>query len=409
MIIAVNTIFILIVCWWVSGFNSPYGKLWYWLALSLKVMAGIVLGLIYKYYLQSGDTLLYFREALEIVNFGEQSYLDYLNRIITNEIPPHKGEYRTEFFARILSFFIFITAGSYWLSAVYLSLISFLGSWSLSRTLGILDEKLKWPAFTGLMLIPSIVFWSSGILKDSFANACFFYLCTFLIRFYLKKPASLIEHVAYAITLIALIKIRFYLGGMILLLLGSLLVRNLIVKYIKISTLKYLIYLVVIAALMIGVSFMDYNLQLNHLPQSIYLNYQSIIDASAGINCIMFDLSPDWWGISKNFPKALLYGLLGPFPGQGSFTSLIYWIENGILLLLLVYTIYRMISHPPVMTNSMVLLAHTLVYILIMALVLPLVAPNFGTLMRYKSAYLPFLWMLLLYHPFEYFFRKKSA
>ncbi|XOV93786.1 MAG: hypothetical protein ACFHWX_03550 [Bacteroidota bacterium] len=50
-----------------------------------------------------------------------------------------------------------------------------------------------------------------------------------------------------------------------------------------------------------------------------------------------------------------------------------------------------------------------MVYILIMAAILPMAAPNFGTLMRYKSAMLPFIWLLTLYMPIKYFYGKKSG
>ncbi len=408
MIVALNIVFLVLVCWWMSGHSAPYDKLWFWLTLGLKVIAGIVLGLIYMIYLQSGDTLLYFREASEIVNSGDQSLSDYLKRLFTSEHPQYKGEYRTEFFAKILSFFVYITGGNYWLSAIYLSIISFAGTWSLARTLMFFDEKLKWPALIGLMLIPSVIFWSSGVLKDAVANACFFYLCTFLIRFYDKKPMSFADHLFYAFALIMLIKLRFYLGAVVLFFIGYLLIRNLVVRYVRPGTIKYLIYLGVISALLIGVSYMDYNLQFNHLPQSIHLNYQSIFESSKGTNCITFNLSPDWWGIVRNFPKSLLYGLIGPLPGQGPITSIVYWLENCLLILLFLYNINLMIRHRTAFERTHLLLP-ALGYILIMATLLPLAAPNFGTLMRYKSAFLPYLWILLLYYPFQRFFPEKST
>ncbi len=409
MIIAFNILLILLICWWVSRSSQPYGKILYWITLGLKVIAGLIVGLIYLNYLQSGDTLSYFQQAREIASIADQSYMDYLNRLMRSEFPEYKGEYRSEFFIRILSLILLFSGGSYWISSVYLSLISFLGSWYLIKTLALLSEKLKWPALIGFMLIPSVVFWSSGVLKDAVANACFFYLCTFLIRFYCRKPVALSEHIFYAITLIVLLKLRFYLGGAILFFIGLFLVRNMINRYMSIGSLKYLIYLTVITILIFGVSMIDYNLQFNHFPQSIYQNYQAIAASSEGANIISFNLSPDWWGIIQNFPKSIFYGLVGPLPGQGSSTSSVYWFENMVLITLLISNIYLFYKHRSLSVNPTILIFSVFGFILVMAMLLPIAAPNFGTLMRYKSVYLPFWWMLLLYQPFGYFLAKKST
>lgn len=409
MIIAINIAFILLICWWISRFSQPYGKVWYWITLGLKVSSGLLLGVIYVIYLTSGDTLSYYQQAMEMTSLGNQSYMDYFNRLMSNEFPEYKGEYRSEFFSRILSFFLLITGGNYWLSSVYLSMISFLGSWSLARTLALTDEKLKWVALIGFMLVPSVIFWSSGVLKDAIANACFFYLCTFLIRFYLKTPISLAEHVFYAITLIILLKLRFYLGGVILFFIGLFLVRNMINRYVSMGSLKYLIYLMVITGLIFSVSFIDYNLQFNHFPQSIYQNYQSIIASSGNVNTIPFDLSPDWWGIIKNLPKSLFYGLFGPLPGQGAISSVVYWVENLTAMALLIVNIFLFNKHRHLVVKPAILLFSTLGFVLVMAMFLPIAAPNFGTLVRYKTAFLPFWWMLLLYYPFSLYITKKSA
>ncbi|MBV6643641.1 MAG: hypothetical protein KI791_23175 [Cyclobacteriaceae bacterium] len=409
MIIAFNILIILLICWWISRFSQPYEKIWYWVTLGLKACSGLILGIIYIIYLKSGDTLSYFQQAQDIAALGNQSYAEYFNRLLTNEFPEYKGEYRSEFFARMLSFFLVITGGNYWISSVYLSLISFLGSWSLTRTLALTDEKLKWPALIGFMLVPSVIFWSSGILKDTVANACFFYLCTFLIRFYFKTSTSFAEHLFYAITLIILLKLRFYLGGAILFFIGLFLIRNMINRFISIGSLKYLIYLMTITALIFGVSFIDYNLQFNHFPNSIYQNYQSILESSGGSNIISFNISPDWWSIIRNLPKSLFYGLFGPFPGQGSDSSAVYWIENLIMMGMFALNIYVISNQKLFQIKNKMLLYATLGFLLIMAMLLPIAAPNFGTLMRYKSAFLPFWWMLLLYYPFVLFRSKKSA
>ncbi|XOV93787.1 MAG: hypothetical protein ACFHWX_03555 [Bacteroidota bacterium] len=316
MIIAINLVFLLFLSWWFSKHTSPFKTHWYWIGISMRVAAGLVLGSIYLNHIQSGDTLAYFQQAQDISSLTSHSIVSFIKRLFTNEFPPYKGEYRAEFFSKILSFFLILTEDNYWLSSVYLSLISFLGGWLLVRSFVELNENNRWPAYISFLLIPSVVFWSSGILKDGLANACFFYLSTFLIRYYHQRPISLLEHLIYAISLIFLIKLRFYLGAFMIIGIALVIFNRFIVNHISRSSIKFMIYAVFILGVLFGVSFIDYNLQFNHLPQSIYLNYQAILQSSGELNVLHFDISPNWFSIIKNLPKSFIYGLFGPFPGQ---------------------------------------------------------------------------------------------
>lgn len=398
----------MVISWWFSRDSSPYKYYWYWFALILSVSAGLLLGFIYIEKIGYGDTILYFQQAKEIADLSNESFLQYLNRLFSNEYPEFKGEYRSEFFAKILSSFLIITGNNYWLASAYLSLISFLGGWILVKVICTNWSALKWPGYIGFMMIPSVIFWSSGVLKDGLANASLFYLCTFVIRFYYQKPISLLEHLSFSIALILLIKIRFYLGAFVVFGIGILILYRLLESYLTPKYIKTAIYLLTGIGLIIAISFMDYNLQFNHLPHSIYLNYQSISESSLNQNAILFNLDPTWISLIKNLPKSLFYGLFGPLPGQGTSSSMPYWFENALALILFFISTFLLFKEK---NRFPVSLIHLLVigYIVITLSFLPLAAPNYGTLMRYKSAVLPFLWMLLLYFPIHYFFRKKSS
>ena len=50
----------------------------FWPALILKICAGVVLGLLYRFHYQSGDTLLFFQDAIFLSKKCFESPVDYL-------------------------------------------------------------------------------------------------------------------------------------------------------------------------------------------------------------------------------------------------------------------------------------------------------------------------------------------
>ncbi len=408
MSFVLNSIAIFILLWWVSRYSGPFGEKWYWTTVSFKILTGGILGFIYLEYLQTGDTLLYFLKGSEIAEIAKTSFSSYFERLLINEFPVYKGEARTEFFAKLISPLLIITNQNYWLTASYLSVFSFMGCWYLARTIVLFYPKLKWSALISFLLLPSFVFWSSGMLKDGISISAMFVLYTFVFKLYQRASPTFFDCLVNSILLIVLIKLRFYLGAWILFVLIWVLYDRWIISRIRNESVKWVSRLTVIVLLAFAVSLIDYNLQFNHLPESITNNYQNIVLASQN-NHIIFDLNADWLSIIINSPKAMYYGLFGPLPGQGNLTNIIYWLENSLLISFTIFSIYLMLRKHQALPGFSQLQLFIIIYILIMAILLPMAAPNFGTLMRYKAAFLPFLWLIVTYMPIRYFIMKKSV
>ena len=94
-----------------------------------------------------------------------------------------------------------------------------------------------------------------------------------------------------------------------------------------------------------------------------------------------------------NAPKALIYGLFGPFIWESKNLPMLYiGFENLLLLIGFLFVLFKIVQ----MKLKLSALAWSLIfYIVVLSLFLSLSTPNFGTLTRYKVSYLPFLFILI--------------
>ena len=148
-------------------------------ALSAKILGAISLGIIYQFYYGGGDTFTYFSNGakniyeaflespahgLELI-FTPRQYPVYPS-IWASKIWIYKSE--TEFFvARVAGFFDIFTFHTYSSTASFFGIISFSGVWAMYQTLIKVFPFIHKKLAIAILFIPSVVFWGSGILKDS--------------------------------------------------------------------------------------------------------------------------------------------------------------------------------------------------------------------------------------------------
>lgn len=157
----------------------------FFLGLTLKLMGGIMLGVIYQYYYTSGDTINYYLSARTITTallddfgdgisllFADFDNLDYETNQIArkyfargNPIPYWKDAYAYNV-ARIVFFSNLLAYNSYYASSLLLSTFSFIGVWGLYRVFWRRFPQLTTQLGIAFFFVPSVFFWGSGILKD---------------------------------------------------------------------------------------------------------------------------------------------------------------------------------------------------------------------------------------------------
>ncbi len=383
----------------------------FWPALLLKLTAGIGLGLLYlHYYPYRGDTFAYFDDAVRLNQLAYQHPLTYLQSLFDRASVPTQiaaglntyPQQRAFFFTRVLSPICLFAGNNYWISSLYFSWFSFWGMWKLAQTLAWL-----FPAYTGAsavawLFFPSVVWWSSGILKESFTMGIMCIGIHFLLSAYFgvhssKKPVRILLIAGFMIiSTVVVWWLKFYYLFWIPCFLAFVIADQLSKRLSWTAPISLMAVVTITVLLLTLTPLLKPGLTLELTLQSIVANYEGALRNSLPANTITLnDLKPTADRFIMNLPMALFSGLYRPLPWEGSHW-LQYWVgfENLFLLLL---TLPASLSVWWVRDSSVrLLLIVTTAYILTMALLLTFTSPNFGTLSRYKVGYQPMLVNLLL-------------
>jgi hypothetical protein len=379
---------------WLIGRKQP-DKIIFYSGLTLKVIAGIALGLIYKEYYNGGDTWRYYAAAYEL---GNLPFSEWWIQLGNKEIGAFENQPRAILFTKIVSGFVFLTNGDYWIVSAYLSCLSFLGYWFFYRQIYSTLPNIKWPIVIGFIFLPSTVFWSSGILKGVLTNASIVYISGFSLKLFYRKKIYVPEILITVLSLVLLYYIKYYL---LIVLLPAVLYALFDRRAHRIGLTKSVrgtVYACIVLATILFAPNVNPNLRLSRLPDVIHLNQRLIQSANEKGSNVDLLIDPNWRSLATATPKALLIGLFGPTVfHSGSILSWVPRIENLVIFLLAVFSLTLLLKQK--LWDPDILIMASIGFILILAILLPLAAPNFGTLIRYKAAFTPFLMSLVTILP----------
>lgn len=365
--------------------------------LLLKLTAGLVLGWIFFTQYKSGDTISYYNQASNLSSLPLNEYLAILFKPSSYEIT---NQPRVLFFNKFLSFFLLITGGSYWISSLYLSLISFLCTCRFVEVVSKFFPTYKKWIFISFFFVPTIVFWSSGITKDCIAFGALLYVLSITLLFYFNHRPSFLDLLISLISIFILWRVRHYLLISFILFIGILMFIKLIRNS---SRLNQLIAGIILISSMVLTQFVHPFLNLKALPQTFYINNKAIIDRTDEANRLDLAMqSPDWSSIIEVLPRAIKVGLFRPsIIDEVPLWGLFHQMENGMITLMMILSLLIFSRQKPKINWPIVIASITV--ILIMVTLLAISSPNFGTLVRYKNPFICFLFFLSGILPFQYF------
>ena len=192
-------------------------------ALVAKLLGALALGMIYQLHYKGGDTFNYFndaqrlahsfildREATFRVFFYMDDQMDARYMAVRGGLWYYKDP-ASFFVVRTIFIFGLFCFQSYGAIALLFATVSFSGIWMLYYTFCFLRPQLyKWFAYV-ILFMPSLIFWGSGIMKDTLCVAAlgwFFYACYKIIYKNSIKPITLL---ILAISSFFLIHLKIYI------------------------------------------------------------------------------------------------------------------------------------------------------------------------------------------------------
>jgi hypothetical protein len=370
----------------------------FWSGLVVRLLAGIALGLVYHFYYGLGDTLGFFLDAVRLNELAIESPSRYIGSL-TSGIPPielNNREPRVFFFTALLSIVNFITGFNYWLSSLWFSLFTFLCAWYLVKELIDFNPQLRTASIIAFLFFPSVVFWSSGIIKESIGFGALCFLAGIFCKLMDGRSLRWQEYLGTAVCIWLLLNLKYYWAAVFFpAVVTSLLVHWFVEKRIRETIPLTACWLLLFVLLCAAASFTHPNFYLEEFLSVIRQNHDEFVAISSPDNLIHFPRQVHQWiDVALNAPLALASGLFRPLPYEAhSPTGVVSSIEN---LLFLALVVFRLVRPGKVSGTDRLVLLAILAYTVLLCTFLAMSTPNFGTLSRYRIGFLPFLVVVIL-------------
>lgn len=387
-------------------------------ALSVRFVAAISLGLIYQFYYGGGDTFSYWThgsqwiwkafldsplEGLKLIfwktGINQETYT-YAQNIWFFSNPP------SYFVVRVAGFLDILTFGTYSTTSLFFALFSFGGSWTLFSTLTAYypgqESRLKF----ALLFFPSILFWGSGIMKDTLTLGAFLFLVNGLFVVLKKKRISIFTFITILVSSWVLLSVKAYI------LYCTIPAVVVWIYSAQIGKIGSKVFKVLFAPLILGFFVLfghiavtqatkgDSLYSIDNLAQRAWITAYDIrfyTGKDAGSGYSLGEQDGTWQTMLTLAPAAVNVTLFRPYLWEvRNPFMLIMAFESLILLVLVIRFValggYRLVLKDPFLIFSVC-------FSITFAFAVGVSTYNFGTLMRYKIPMLPIILIPLLLVP----------
>jgi len=385
---------------------------WFTKGLMIKCFAAVVGCLIYQFYYNGGDTINYFYSSHAIAGvlkknpdmfvrllLGERSWETYSAFNYDTGWPFYWKDEHGFFVVRLFAPICILSFHTYIGAALLLVAICYVGIWRLFLLFNYIFPNMDRQFAISLLFIPSVVFWGSGILKDTVTLGATGLFTAHFYSLFIQRKYTLSNLFFIGIAIFLLIKIKPYIlfaliPGAIIWLSNEWLARvnNKAVKavfapimFIVSATAGY--YLLTKIGDVLG----DYALD-NVLEKAVISNLDQKQAYYGGNSFDIGELDPSVGGVTSKAHLAIFATLFRPTLLEAKNPlMLISALENTYILLLTIFLIirlkffgfFRVIGEKP-------LLLFSLLFALFFAFSVGISVSNFGTLVRLKIPCIPF-------------------
>lgn len=380
-------------------------KYWFIVVFGLKLIAGITLTMLYTYYYtdrSTADIFKYFDDSKVMFNalkthptdyfkmlFGINNDTSYFNVTYYDQMRFWYSEYPTNIFSdshiiiRFNAFVQLFSFGHFQVHNVFINFISLLGLTAIYKTAVHFLRTNHKLLFYFIFLAPSVVFWGSGLLKESII---FFGIGMILYHSYqLTKKVGWKSIVMWFIGLILICYSKMYIiAAFIPAFLGVIFHQKIIKRNVWLAYLSGFLF-VLITCFILAMAPLKVNpFQLIIAKQHDFISLLNEVPGNSTFNTPLLENTTD---IFVQLPMALATTFLRPFLWEIN-SPLIFMsaAENLDLIFLILFAIYFRKTSP-----NMGIILFCLSFVISLYLIIGLTVPNFGAIARYKVPAIPFL------------------
>lgn len=405
--------------------NDDETKKYFFLGFFFKIGCCLGFAVIYDFYYNwEGDTYYYFMSSARlgrVLFLDPSSYFrimfDTIDENNINTLASGIGYYPplndTSKYAihRFLSPFSIIGGDNYYTVNITLALFLFLFNWKFFQYIRSRINCSDKLTFICIMMIPSVGFWSSALMKDSFTFTFNLVFIMCFAKIFFDKKFRLFTILGLILSAYIIMELKVYIlyasiaGCMVWLGSGYL-------KKIKSTLFKFVIAPILIVIVAVGGMF-----ALRYISGSVGGAYGDMDAMLSKASAAQQDLKQEYYeGHSFDIgdfdgsigslivmgPKAIIAGLYRPFLYESrSPVMLLSGLENTILLLLTLYVFFKAgikYTFKQILGNPFVSMCFLLSIVL--ALGIGISTSNFGALVRFKIPLIPFFalgWLEILF------------
>lgn len=383
--------------------------------LYAKVVGGVAFSLIYFYYYKGGDTIAYFFSALSMTHLATADFIAFLKVLFGPndlqhislfsglDVKPLDYVYyddRTFMVVRFVSPLVLLSFGSYLITTLVFSSICYIGMWRCYQMMVGYFPTLTDRLAIAFLYVPSVVFWGSGIMKDTItlSAACWWVYC--FDRVFFKKDRVVWNTFRLAVAAFLIIMQKPYV------LIALLPMTVLWVLYYRVAEMRNA--LIRLAVLPLALILMAAGSYLALVKLGDKMGKFSLDQALETTVILQKDLKrgeqygQNYFDIGefdgtilggvKLAPKAINAALFRPYLWESpNIVMVLSALENAIIQFMTLWVIFRVGPRfilRAVMGNPLVMLC--IVYSIIFAFMVGFTTPNFGALVRFKIPMIPF-------------------
>ncbi len=385
-----------------------------------RIGFGLIFGFVYLLFYGGGDTFYYFRGAEALVKLGYIKDFSAFIKILFGDLSPElylfdwQTGHPTYFkdpnsFAvcRFMVPFYIMGVGSYWSTMLVMNAVLYIPIWNFYKMLCSKYPRMYKQLAIVVLFFPSMVFWSSGILKDVWCLVAVYvlYRSTWLVLF---KKRQIYKNMFYIIfwsyIVLSIRPFVFYTAFVaILLWIGFISLRKIESLFLR-TILLPSVMLIMAGIVIVGVS------SFGNLAEGKYATVDSMLEHAVIIQEDLsrteaygrntFDIGGFDASISSMLskaPAAIVAGIARPFLWESrSFFMIFSGLESTFFIVFIAFIIYKssFIRFFSIIYNDPFVLS-CFVFAIMFAFFCGITVANFGALVRYKVALLPFFSFVL--------------
>ncbi|CAN5287740.1 hypothetical protein BH09BAC2_BH09BAC2_03300 [soil metagenome] len=303
----------------------------------------------------------------------------------------------------LTSFVSFPSFNFFYIISLFLSFFAFVGNWKLFYILDILNKR-RYRNLTAIAVIymPSIWFWGSGLLKESFCMGALGMIVYLLYRVLINKKISLLKITFLAFYIYLLTIIKSYITFAFFASAGFVIFFWLMFRA-KSFLIRIASFLILVPLLIYGMSVISDTIQTMVADSLLQIEvlkngYERVGQEEVGSSSFKIDFELTPLGMIKKAPVVIFTCLFRPFLWESRKVIMLFSSLEALATLLATLYLFRMtkfFGFFKFVFNDRVAL-FCFIYSMTFAAFVGFSTFNFGTLVRYKIMFLPFYYYMLV-------------